>query len=96
MVCPFDDTGEGGISAHHLAGGGDLMWELGAGYFGARTSNSDFDPREFVQKTAHPAVTVIEALRIMASLGVSSPRELRPEILRRNMAERERFVCAVI
>ncbi len=30
------DTGEGGLSRHHLAHGGDLIWELGSGYFGAR------------------------------------------------------------
>ncbi|MFC7657678.1 glutamate synthase-related protein [Pseudonocardia benzenivorans] len=31
------DTGEGGISRYHLEHGGDLIWELGSGYFGART-----------------------------------------------------------
>src|SRR5699024_2269511 len=39
------DTGEGGISPYHL-GGGDLIWELGTGYFGARTKDGNFDPHE--------------------------------------------------
>src|SRR4051812_42883223 len=33
------DTGEGGISPHHLRGGGDLIWEIGSGYFGCRDAD---------------------------------------------------------
>src|SRR3954471_17111102 len=40
------DTGEGGLSRHHLYGG-DLVWELGSGYFGARTEDGAFDPTRF-------------------------------------------------
>jgi glutamate synthase domain-containing protein 2 len=36
------DTGEGGISRHHRQGG-DLVWEIGSGYFGARTEHGGFD-----------------------------------------------------
>ncbi|MFJ6352906.1 FMN-binding glutamate synthase family protein [Streptomyces sp. NPDC092046] len=46
------DTGEGGISEHHLAPGGDLVWEIGTGYFGCRTEDGDFDPRRFAEKAA--------------------------------------------
>jgi glutamate synthase domain-containing protein 2 len=31
----FHDTGEGGVSPYHRENGGDLVWELGSGYFGA-------------------------------------------------------------
>ena len=48
------DTGEGGLTDHHLAGGGDLIWEIGSGYFGARTKDGDFDPDLFADKAAHP------------------------------------------
>ena len=39
------DTGEGGLSKYHQQGG-DLVWEIGSGYFGARTEDGDFDPGE--------------------------------------------------
>ncbi|GAA4683299.1 FMN-binding glutamate synthase family protein [Gordonia humi] len=53
------DTGEGGLSDHHLEPGGDLIWELGTGYFGCRTSDGRFDPDLFAQKAATPAVKCI-------------------------------------
>src|SRR5699024_3832658 len=40
------DTGEGGLSPHHRQGG-DLVWEIGSGYFGARTPDGDFDAERF-------------------------------------------------
>jgi glutamate synthase domain-containing protein 2 len=46
------DTGEGGISEHHRSGGGDLIWEIGSGYFGARTPEGDFDPAQFKEKAS--------------------------------------------
>ena len=39
------DTGEGGISRYHREGGGDIIWELGSGYFGCRTSDGRFDSK---------------------------------------------------
>jgi glutamate synthase domain-containing protein 2 len=53
------DTGEGGLTDHHLAHHGDLTWELGSGYFGARTKDGDFDPELFREKAAHPAVKLV-------------------------------------
>ncbi|MDI3387889.1 FMN-binding glutamate synthase family protein [Streptomyces sp. B-S-A8] len=50
------DTGEGGISEYHLRPGGDLVWEIGTGYFGCRTRDGDFDPRQFADRAALPAV----------------------------------------
>jgi glutamate synthase domain-containing protein 2 len=52
------DTGEGGLSRHHLYGG-DLVWELGSGYFGARTEDGAFDPERFADKVAHAAVKCV-------------------------------------
>ncbi|MFX0543621.1 FMN-binding glutamate synthase family protein [Roseovarius sp. S4756] len=43
----YHDTGEGGVSDHHRAHGGDLVWELGSGYFGARGKDGNFDPEMF-------------------------------------------------
>lgn len=53
------DTGEGGISDHHRAGGGDLIWELGTGYFGARTEDGDFNPDMFAEKAADDQVKCV-------------------------------------
>ena len=52
------DTGEGGISPYHLRGG-DLIWELGSGYFGCRDAEGNFDPETFAAKAALPAVKAI-------------------------------------
>ncbi|MEU9136529.1 FMN-binding glutamate synthase family protein [Streptomyces sp. NPDC048404] len=53
------DTGEGGLSDHHLRGGGDLVWEIGTGYFGCRTAEGDFEEREFKDKAALPEVKCV-------------------------------------
>jgi glutamate synthase domain-containing protein 2 len=53
------DTGEGGLSEYHLRHGGDLVWEIGTGYFGCRTSDGDFDEREFADKSAHDSVKCV-------------------------------------
>lgn len=53
------DTGEGGISPYHLKHGGDLIWEIGSGYFGCRTAEGGFDAALFEQKSALPAVKAV-------------------------------------
>lgn len=54
------DTGEGGISRYHLEGGGDLIWEIGTGYFGCRTPEGNFDPDKFREAAASDQVKMIE------------------------------------
>jgi len=54
------DTGEGGISPYHRAAGGDLIWELGSGYFGCRNSDGSFSPQLFQQQAQDPQVKMIE------------------------------------
>ena len=56
----YHDTGEGGISDHHLKHGGDLVWEIGTGYFGCRTQDGRFDPEQFARKAALDPVRMIE------------------------------------
>ncbi len=53
------DTGEGAISPYHLKHGGDLIWEIGSGYFGCRTPDGHFDPEKFRDKAALPTVKAI-------------------------------------
>ena len=54
------DTGEGSISAHHRRHGGDLIWEIGSGYFGCRTPDGQFDPQRFKEQASDPQVKMIE------------------------------------
>lgn len=54
------DTGEGGISPHHLEQGGDLIWEIGSGYFGCRAPDGTFDPERFAAQARLPQVRMIE------------------------------------
>ncbi|MCA9001803.1 MAG: FMN-binding glutamate synthase family protein, partial [Planctomycetes bacterium] len=54
------NTGEGGLSPFHLEGGGDVIWQIGTGYFGCRTSDGRFDPEKFEKAAAHPSVKMIE------------------------------------
>ncbi len=54
------DTGEGGISRYHRAGGGDLIYEVGSGYFGCRDARGRFDPDRFAAQAADPQVKMVE------------------------------------
>lgn len=53
------DTGEGGISPYHLENGGDLIWEVGSGYFGTRTSDGRFDPKLFADQSTNDQVKCV-------------------------------------
>jgi glutamate synthase domain-containing protein 2 len=54
------DTGEGSISRHHRAQGGDLIWEIGSGYFGCRDAQGHFSPERFVENVRSPQVKMVE------------------------------------
>ncbi|MFK8015633.1 MAG: FMN-binding glutamate synthase family protein [Gammaproteobacteria bacterium] len=54
------NTGEGGISRYHREPGGDLIWQLGTGYFGARAPDGGFDPAQFKERSALQTVRMIE------------------------------------
>jgi glutamate synthase domain-containing protein 2 len=54
------DTGEGSISAHHRANGGDLIWEIGSGYFGCRHDDGSFSEEKFAANARNPQVKMIE------------------------------------
>ncbi len=53
------DTGEGGLTRYHLENGGDLVWEIGSGYFGARTKNGEFDADMFRDKAAREQIKCV-------------------------------------
>lgn len=54
------NTGEGGLSPFHLKHGGDIIWQIGTGYFGCRTSDGDFSSELFKEKALLPQVKMIE------------------------------------
>ncbi len=55
----YHNTGEGGISPHHLQGG-DLCWQIGTGYFGCRNEDGTFSEQNFVANATKPEVKMIE------------------------------------
>lgn len=54
------DTGEGSISRHHRCEGGDLIWEIGTGYFGCRNDDGTFSPEMFKEQACNEQVKMIE------------------------------------
>ena len=54
------NTGEGGISPYHLQGGGDLIWQVGTGYFGCRNDDGSFDADAFQRQAQLDPVRMIE------------------------------------
>jgi glutamate synthase domain-containing protein 2 len=54
------DTGEGSISEYHRANGGDLIWEIGSGYFGCRDAQGRFDEERFARNATPAQVKMIE------------------------------------
>ncbi|MFQ5716547.1 MAG: FMN-binding glutamate synthase family protein, partial [Nitrospinales bacterium] len=54
------NTGEGGLSPYHLNPGGDLIWQVGTGYFECRNADGNFDGGLFAEKAALDAVKMIE------------------------------------
>ncbi len=56
----YHDTGEGSISPYHREHGGDLVWEIGSGYFGCRDQHGNFSVERFVENASDPQVKMIE------------------------------------
>jgi glutamate synthase domain-containing protein 2 len=54
------DTGEGGVSPYHQQNGGDLIWEIGSGYFGCRNRDGSFNPHEFARVAASEQIKMVE------------------------------------
>ncbi len=54
------NTGEGGLSPYHLKHEGDLVWQIGTGYFGCRDKEGNFNPETFREGAAKSSVKMIE------------------------------------
>jgi glutamate synthase domain-containing protein 2 len=80
------DTGEGSISPYHLEMGGDIIWELGSGYFGCRGDDGHFDPGRFAEHAVLDQVKMIEIKLSQGAKpghgGVLPAAKVTPEIAR--------------
>lgn len=56
----YHNTGEGGLTPYHLKHGGDIVWQIGTGYFGCRDKDGNFDANAFTEKARHENVKMIE------------------------------------
>jgi glutamate synthase domain-containing protein 2 len=54
------DTGEGGFSPYHEEHGGDIIWELGSGYFSSRNKDGSFSPERFAEVSSKPQIKMVE------------------------------------
>jgi glutamate synthase domain-containing protein 2 len=54
------DTGEGGFSPYHREMGGDIIWEIGSGYFGCRHRDGSFNADEFARVAADDQIKMVE------------------------------------
>lgn len=82
----YHNTGEGGISDHHLEYGADLVWEIGSGYFGCRTADGEFSEESFAENAARSEVKMIEIKLSQGAKpghgGVLPAKKNTPEIAR--------------
>ncbi|MBV8320387.1 MAG: FMN-binding glutamate synthase family protein, partial [Hyphomicrobiales bacterium] len=54
------DTGEGGVSRYHREFGGDLIWEIGSGYFGCRNEDGSFCADRFAAQAQERQIKMVE------------------------------------
>jgi glutamate synthase domain-containing protein 2 len=78
------DTGEGGVSPYHRENGGDLIWEVGSGYFGCRNPDGSFNAHKFAEVASSDQVKMVE-LKISQGAkpghgGVLPAAKVSPEI----------------
>jgi glutamate synthase domain-containing protein 2 len=78
------NTGEGGISPYHLEGEGDLIWQIGTGYFGCRDERGRFSPVLYREAATHPSVKMVELKLSQGAKpghgGILPAAKLTPEI----------------
>ena len=78
------DTGEGAISPYHKKHGGDLIWELGTGYFGCRNHDGTFSAEKFAERSRLEQVKMIEIKLSQGAKpgkgGVLPKEKITPEI----------------
>lgn len=80
----YHNTGEGGLSPYHLQEGGDLVWQIGTGYFSCRTEEGLFDKISFQKKARLENIKMIEVKLSQGAKpghgGILPAAKLTPEI----------------
>ena len=80
------NTGEGGLSPYHLEPGGDIIWQIGTGYFSARDRQGRFSEQEFANRAVLPNVKMIEIKLSQGAKpghgGILPASKLTPEIVK--------------
>ncbi|EHQ29042.1 FMN-binding glutamate synthase family protein [Mucilaginibacter paludis] len=80
------NTGEGGLSDHHLQPGGDIIWQIGTGYFSCRHKDGTFDYDAFAERAVLPQVRMIEIKLSQGAKpghgGILPAAKVTPEIAR--------------
>ncbi|MEB2310357.1 MAG: FMN-binding glutamate synthase family protein [Sorangiineae bacterium] len=81
----LQNTGEGGISEHHRQGG-ELVWQLGTGYFGCRDAEGNFSLERLKEGIASAPVRALELKLSQGAKpglgGVLPAAKITPEIAR--------------
>lgn len=80
------NTGEGGISDYHLAEKGDLIWQIGTGYFGCRHHDGTFNDEAFAERSKMEQVKMIDIKLSQGAKpghgGILPAQKVTPEIAR--------------
>lgn len=79
------NTGEGGLSPYHLENGGDIIWQIGTGYFGCRNKDGTFSELEFMKKAAHTLQIKMIEIKLSQGAkpghgGILPSKKVTPEI----------------
>ncbi|WP_262249071.1 FMN-binding glutamate synthase family protein [Parapedobacter soli] len=87
----YHNTGEGGLTDYHLGGGGDVVWQIGTGYFGCRHPDGNFNAEAFAEKARHPQVKMIEIKLSQGAKpghgGILPAVKVTPEVARIRLVE---------
>lgn len=85
------NTGEGGLSDYHLRPGGDIIWQIGTGYFSCRHADGTIDYEAFAQRAILPQVKMIEIKLSQGAKpghgGILPAAKVTPEIARIRLVE---------
>ncbi len=85
------NTGEGGLSDYHLQNGGDIIWQIGTGYFSCRHKDGTIDYDAFAERAILPQVKMIEIKLSQGAKpghgGILPAAKVTPEIARIRLVE---------
>ena len=85
------NTGEGGLSDYHLQAGGDIIWQIGTGYFSCRHKDGTIDYDAFAERAVKPQVKMIEIKLSQGAKpghgGILPASKVTPEIARIRLVE---------